>query len=214
MNYAWVLAGLALANMLGILSPGPAFLMVTRAAAGQGLRTALGVGLGIGVAAATWAAAASFGISVLMVEFSSLYDMIQLLGGAYLVWLGVSAWRRAGHGVPDGAAPAQAPMRGFGRSVAVGAALSLGNPKIVVFFSSIFVALLPVHAPLWLRVAVVAIVMVQELTWYTVVALLFSRPRVQAGYRRLAGWIERIMGTVLIGFGARLIATARLWPAL
>jgi threonine efflux protein len=213
MSYAWILAGLALANMLGILSPGPAFLMVTRAAAGQGMRQALGVGAGIALAAASWSAAAAFGISVLMVQLSSVYGIVQLLGGAYLIWLGISAWRGAGHAAPE--APAlRVPARGFGRSVAVGAALSLGNPKIVVFFSSIFVALLPVAAPLWLRIAVVAIVVVQEFTWYTLVAMVFSRPRVQAGYRRLAGWIERIMGTVLIGFGSRLIVSARLWPAL
>ena len=34
MTYAVALAGLAFANLLGIISPGPAFLMVSRAAAG------------------------------------------------------------------------------------------------------------------------------------------------------------------------------------
>jgi threonine efflux protein len=79
----------------------------------------------------------------------------------------------------------------------------------VIFFSSIFVALLPPHAPLWLRLAVVGIVCVQEITWYTTVAFVFSRPRVQAAYRRLSQWIERALGTVLIGLGLRILVGVR-----
>ena len=87
---------------------------------------------------------------------------------------------------------------------------SLGNPKIIIFFSSIFVALLPHDAPVWVRFVAVAIVGVQEVSWYTIVAFVFSRPRVQAAYARARVWIERALGTVLIGLGARIIATVRL----
>lgn len=211
MTYLWPLVGLSVANMLGILSPGPAFLMVSRAAAGRGMRSAVGVALGVGLAATSWAAAACFGIAVLMKEFSAIYGAVQMLGGAYLIWLGFAAWRGAGDHAPERQANVQAPNRSFGRSVATGAALSFGNPKIIVFFSSIFAALLPVHAPHWLSIAVVTIVLVQEVTWYTLLALVFSRPRVQAVYRRMARWIERAMGTLLVGFGARLIAGTRVW---
>jgi threonine/homoserine/homoserine lactone efflux protein len=92
----------------------------------------------------------------------------------------------------------------------VGAWLSLGNPKIVVFFSSIFVALLPPHAPLWVRLAAIAIVGAQELAWYTTVAFVFSRPRVQAAYARAHGVIERTLGAVLIGLGARIVTAVRI----
>ena len=94
--------------------------------------------------------------------------------------------------------------------MATGALLSLGNPKIVIFFSSIFVALLPVDAPLWLRFAVVGIVIVQELAWYTTVAFVFSRPRVQAAYGRASTWIERALGTVLVGLGVRILVGVRI----
>jgi threonine efflux protein len=211
MTYALALAGLAFANMLGIISPGPAFLMVSRAAAGRDLGTAIGLAAGVAVAATLWAAMACFGIALLMSQFASLYAAIQLAGGAFLIWLGIGAWRESRNSPP--AAPAAQPRPsergGIARAVATGALLSLGNPKIVIFFSSIFVALLPPHAPLWLRLAVVGIVCVQEITWYTTVAFVFSRPRVQAAYRRLSQWIERALGTVLIGLGARILVEVR-----
>lgn len=211
-SYILPLAGLALANLLGIISPGPAFLMVSRAAAGRSLGIGVALGAGVAIAATIWAAAASFGIALLMTQFASIYGIIQIAGGAYLIWLGISAWRHSR--APMTAAPrdtaAPAGRDGIARAVLTGAWLSLGNPKIIIFFSSIFVALLPHDAPVWVRLVAVAIVGVQEISWYTTVAFVFSRPRVQAAYARARTWIERALGTVLIGLGARIIATVRL----
>ena len=52
-SYLLPLAGLALANALGIISPGPAFIMVSRAAR-RSLRTAIGLGAGVAIAATLW----------------------------------------------------------------------------------------------------------------------------------------------------------------
>ncbi|MBS0534975.1 MAG: LysE family transporter [Proteobacteria bacterium] len=212
MSYAWPLAALALANLLGIISPGPAFLMVSRAAAGRSLSVGVGLGAGVAIAATFWAAAACFGIALLMTQFATLYGVIQLAGGAYLIWLGINAWRhsRAQQAAAEAAPQPAASRDGVGRAILVGAWLSLGNPKIVIFFTSIFVALLPHDAPLWVRLAAVAIVGVQEISWYTTVAFVFSRPRVQAAYARARIWIERALGTVLIGLGTRIIVAVRL----
>ena len=211
MTYVLVLAGLAFANMLGIISPGPAFLMVSRAAAGRDLKTAVGLAAGVAMAAASWAAMACFGIALLIATYRPVYQAIELAGALYLVWLGIGAWRHSGDAPAAVAATPRASARGgIARAVATGALLSLGNPKIVIFFSSIFVALLPADAPLWLRFAVVGIVIVQELAWYTTVAFVFSRPRVQAAYGRASTWIERALGTVLVGLGARILVGVRI----
>jgi threonine/homoserine/homoserine lactone efflux protein len=213
-SYLLPLAGLALANALGIISPGPAFIMVSRVAAGRNLRTAVGLGAGVAIAATLWAAAACFGIALLMTQFAAVYGAIQLAGGAYLIWLGIGAWRSAkvAHATAGDVAPIDNTRArdGIGRAVMVGAWLSLGNPKIIVFFSSIFVALLPPHAPLWVRLTAIAIVGMQEIAWYTTVAFVFSRPRVQAAYARVRGVIERTLGAVLIGLGARIITAVRI----
>ncbi len=50
----------------------------------------------------------------------------------------------------------------------------------------------------------------QETTWYVLVACVFSHARVQAGYRRIGGTIDRVMGTVFIAFGARIVALTRI----
>jgi threonine efflux protein len=207
MSYALTLAGVAAANMLACLSPGPAFLLVSRAAAGHSRAVGLATALGVALAATIWAAAACFGVAAVMTRFTTLYGLIQIAGAVYLIWLGLAAWLH-----PDGAeanlpAPAEPRHR---RAVLTGLSLGLTNPKIAIFFSSIFVALIPAHAPLSLRFAALLVVAADEVLWAALVAYLFSTMRVQAAYRRARHGIERVAGAVFIAFEARIAALARL----
>lgn len=206
MSYGATLAGIAFANMLGILSPGPAFLLVSRTAAARSRSAGLATGLGVAMAATLWAAAAAFGVAVAMTRFAAVYGVIQLAGAVYLIWLGLSAWLHQPAETPASSAP---PPSRTGSAILTGFGLSLTNPKIVVFFSSIFVALIPAAAPLSVRVAALGIVAAQETLWAVAVACLFSQPSIQAGYRRFARRIEQVMGAVFIALGARIAALAR-----
>ncbi len=182
--------------------------MVSRAAAGRSRRAAFRLGLGVAVAATVWAAAACFGmaLAMAMARYASLYRAVQIVGGLYLFWLGVRAWRTKPGLAETGAVSARS--AGLRRGILTGAALNLGNPKIVIFFTSIFVVLLPASAPLWVRLAATAIVGAQEAAWYILVATLFARPRAQAAYRRAGVWIERVVGTVLFGIGADIVVAS------
>jgi len=201
------LAAIAAANLLGIIAPGPAFLMVSRASAGQSRTTGLMTGLGVASAATLWALAATFGVAVVMTRFALVYGLIQVAGGLYLIWLGLAAWR---HGSRRQESATTAPAGSPGGAWLRGFTLSLTNPKIVIFFSSIFVALIPLDAPLWVRGAALAIVAAQETLWYLLVAAVFSHTRVQAAYRRVGRALDRLMGAVFVGLGARIITLARL----
>ncbi len=208
MSYTFTLISVAAANFLGIISPGPAFLLVTRAAAGHSRTVGVVTSLGVAAAVSLWAAAATFGVAALMTRFATIYSAIQLAGGLYLIALGWMAWRHAGES-PVSAAATPAPAR-LGRALLNGFVLTLGNPKVVIFFGSIFVALLPLDAPLWVRIAAVGIVALQETLWYSAVALVFSRPGVQAAYQRLQRRIDYLMGAVFAGLGARLVTLVRI----
>jgi threonine efflux protein len=151
--------------------------------------------------------AATFGVAMLMTQFAVLYGIVQIIGGLYLIWLGLMAWKHTGS---NEVGPEDASPRGYRRAAATGFLLSLTNPKIVIFFSSIFVAMLPVDAPMWVRLAALGIVAFQETLWYALVACVFSHHRVQAGYRRIRGGVDRVMGTVFIALGARIVAVARI----
>lgn len=213
MSHASTLVAIALADLLAIVSPGPAFLLVSRTAASHSRARGMATGAGVGAAITLWAAAATFGVAAVLARFATLYGLLQLAGGAYLIWLGLAAWHDAGRAGerPQGGEARHAAAGGarHHRAMLTGFLLTLGNPKVVVFFSSIFVTLLPADAPPWVRAAAIGVIAVQECTWYVLLAAVFAQPRMQAGYARLRGGIDRAVGTALVAAGARIVALAR-----
>jgi threonine/homoserine/homoserine lactone efflux protein len=98
------------------------------------------------------------------------------------------------------ALPVRSGLQAYQRGLMVG----LTNPKAAAFFGSLFVTVLPAHAPLWVHAATIGIVASVSLGWFSAMAILFSTPRVQYGYNRLRKPIDAVMGTILISLGAKL----------
>lgn len=207
MPYALVLASFAIVHLMAAISPGPAFVIVTRISVGQSRRAAVGAALGVAMATVVWAVLATLGMHVLLDKAPWLDSVLKLAGGAYLLWLGVQAWL---HAKKPMAPPADdiAAMKTW-HAWRLGASINLANPKVIVFFGSIFVALFTPETPAWVRLAALAIVAVNEFLWYLLVALVFSSRPAQAAYRRAKHWLDRVTGTAMMMFGLRLILTAR-----
>lgn len=203
MDTLYPLIGFAVVHLLAVASPGPTFLLVARTAASGSRSAALLAAFAVAVGALVWAAAALFGLQALLARFEWLYLGLRIAGGLYLVYLGVMLFRMAGRG--DGAVPAMSAERAApGRVFREALMVQLSNPKVAVFFGSVFLTLLPAGAPSWMDVTALAIVFVNELGWFALVALLFSGDAVRAVYRRARVWIERLTGGVLAALGLRL----------
>ncbi|MDI1287452.1 MAG: LysE family transporter [Reyranella sp.] len=202
-HYILLLAGLALVHLLAVASPGPSTVLVIQTAAGSGRRAGLLAAFAMMVGALAWAAAALYGLQALFARFEWFYVALRVLGGAYLLYLAVMLWRHAGAPLPaiDPGAQRLGGWRGFFHALL----LQLSNPKIMVFFGSIFLSLLPGDLPGWMEAAVLAIVAFNEFAWFALLALLFSGGTAQAFYRRTKRWLDRIMGGVLGLLGARLL---------
>ncbi|KAB2847563.1 MAG: LysE family translocator, partial [Hyphomicrobiaceae bacterium] len=120
----------------------------------------------------------------------------------------VRIWLNAGARVTiaaEGSARTVSVLAGF----RIGFLTLIANPKAIVFFSSIFVALLPPEMPGWTKAAILLIVFTNEVVWYSIVTMLFSAPRPRGVYLRFKRWIDRAMAVVLALLGARLVAEAR-----
>ena len=206
-SYVLALAGIGAVQLMAAMSPGPAFLVVTRISVGESRRAALGAAFGVATAALLWAVAATLGMHLLLAEAAWLYGALKLVGGLYLVWLGIQAWRHAAQPL----APATEGVVAMNAWEAwrLGFSTNLANPKVIVFFGSIFVTLFTPERPSWVRGAALIVVAVNESGWYATVALLFSSRPAQAAYRRAKRWIDRATGAVMMIFGLRLILTAR-----
>ncbi len=203
-----VLVGLAVVHLLAVASPGPSTVLVIQTAAVAGRRGGVLTAFAMMVGAVAWAAAALYGLQALFARFEWLHVAFRIAGALYLIYLAAMLWRHARDPLPDialGRTGQMSGWRGFLRALL----LQLSNPKIMVFFGSIFLSLLPANTPAWMDAMVLAIVALNEFTWFALLALLFSGGPARAFYRRAKVWLDRIMGGVLAVLGLRLILTDR-----
>jgi len=208
MDYAVALLGLAVVHLLAVASPGPSTMLVIQTAAVAGRRGGLLAAFAMMVGALLWATAALFGLQALFAQFGWLYLAFRFLGAVYLIYLALMLWRHARDPLPEiklGATAHLAGWRGFLRALL----LQLSNPKIMVFFGSIFLSVLPQHLPAWMNGAVLAVVAFNEFTWFALLALLFSGGPARAFYRRAKFWLDRFMGGALALLGLRLALLSR-----
>jgi len=207
-EYLVALLGLALVHLLAVASPGPSTVLVIQTAAVAGRRGGLLAALAMMVGALLWATAALYGLQALFARFAWLYLAFRIGGACYLVYLAVLLWRHARDPLPEISTGASARLPGwqvFLRALL----LQLSNPKIMVFFGSIFLSVLPQHLPAWMDGTVLAIVAFNEFTWFALLALLFSGGPARTFYRRAKFWLGRIMGGALALLGLRLALLTR-----
>lgn len=188
---------------VGVVSPGPSFLLVARTAVAGTRRDGLWVAVGMGVGGVVFAVLAIAGLGAMVAAAPRLYLIFRVLGAVYLIYLGYRIWR--GATMPLEVAAAQgATTRAFRR----GLLTQLGNPKTAVVYGSVFAALLPPQLPLWAMIALPVLVFVLETGWYAIVAVLLSTSAPRAGYLRAKGVIDRVAGAVMALLGTKLLTDA------
>ena len=202
MPYLALLLSLVAVDLLAAISPGPNFVLVTHAAVHRTRRYALAAVFGLVTSNFVWCLAVVFGLSALFKVVPSLYGVIKVLGGLYLLYLGLRLWRSAGAPMAHAGAAVRPSWRAaYGR----GLLTNFTNPKAAVYFGSIFALFMGPGTPVWVRTIAIGIVLADTLLWYGSVAVFFSTAAVQRRYAAIRRPIDRIASAVMMAFGARLI---------
>jgi len=201
MNVLLTIAGV---HLVGMAVPGPNVLTVSQTAVARSRPAALAVALGVATAALIWATTAAAGLALLLSSINGLELFLRVAGATILVVLGA---RLIASRDTDASELADRKER-LGGFYVKGILVNLSNPKSLVYFTSVFTALIPADASPAIRLAAVAIVVAEAAAWHSLLALLFSRTRPRRLYARLGAGIERTVGGIFVLLGARLLWTA------
>ena len=204
---------LALACVLLIVVPGPSVLFIVGRALTYGRATALATVVGNSLGTYLAAACVAFGLGPLLERSAMLFTAVRWAGAAYLIWLGVQAWRHARNAATTETTAAVGTALSWWHAVRAGTLVGITNPKTFI----ILAAVLPQFAdrssaggvaPQLLALGLAFATM----TWaiFSVVALLSgalggwmrSRPRIANGL----SWLT---GGMLVALGLRLALPER-----
>jgi threonine/homoserine/homoserine lactone efflux protein len=190
-------------SVLLVLTPGPNQALLTSRVLSGGRATGFAVVRGLACGMAVHVAAAIAGLSALLASSAEVFGAVKLVGGAYLLYLGVAAILRARRTTAVEAPP---PRRG-GSPFRDGLLSMSLNPKATVFFVAVVPQFVSPGPGAATRVAALLLVYGAIcLVFWSAFVLLLHHARELVRRPRVRAWMERITGGALIGLGARLAA--------
>ena len=203
-----LLLGFVAASLVVLLTPGPGVLYVVARSIGQGRRAGLVSVLGLSAGALVQVAAATLGLSAILLTSATAFAVIKLLGAGYLIYLGLRAlFARP----PTGGTAATPPLPST-RLFWDGVIVSLLNPKIALFFLAFLPQFVDANGgPIAQRVFLlgclyVALALVTDGAY----ALLAGGLRQWLGSRVMQGRLPRYLsGSVYLGLGVKTALTER-----
>lgn len=194
----------AIATAVFAYFPGPALLYTAAQTLARGRRAGFMAALGIHLGCYLHVFAAALGLSAILQYVPELYLALKLVGAAYLIWLGISMWRRRAAAGDALEFPSKTTKRALLESMIV----EILNPKVALFFIAFLPQFVDPSAglPISLQFLVLGVIVNFAFSSADVMTILLADH--VAGYLKRSGHgtriIQRLGSGVLIALGVRL----------
>lgn len=194
-----------LIHTLGVTSPGPDFALIIRNSLGASRQHGVYTGLGFAAGVLIHVSYCIAGLAVLIVHSTWLFTIIKVVGGLYLIYMGVRSLIDKSKAEKNDNTPLlkfshwQAFRQGF--------LCNLLNPKATLTFLAIFVLVVKPTTPLWQQLIYGVEMIIATFAWFSFIARAATHPKSIKKLQRFQHHIVRVMGVVLIVFGVVLIGT-------
>src|SRR5215210_4389878 len=194
---AQVAAFCAVAVVLAV-TPGPDMALVLRNSIRGGRPAAFRTVAGISVGLIGWGLASAFGVAAVLAASTTVFTVLKVAGGVYLVYLGVQTLRALRRSEPIDRPHARSARSAFRQ----GLVTNLLNPKLAVFFTTLLPQFISPDDPYVAKALLLAVLFVLiGLAWLITYAFVIGAV---ARSRRFRTAAEEVSAAVLIALGVRL----------
>ena len=189
------------------IAPGPDMLYILGRTATQGWRAGCVAALGIGAGCFVHITAAGLGLSALLATSATAFAVLKWLGGAYLIWMGITLLRARNEAAPVTTPPLPQTLR---RVFAQGFLTNALNPKVALFFLALLPQFIDPNAQhKALAFVFLGIVFtINGTLWNLLVAATAAWvTRSVRQSQTIATWLNRTIGAMFVCLGVRLATT-------
>ena len=176
--------------ILGATSPGPSLAVVLRntmiGGRSRGLACAIGHGIGFGFYAVT----VVFGLVIIMENNPKIFTALQVLGGLFLLYLGVEMMRNSQEEVEYSSGTREGFVEGF--------FIAFLNPKIAVFMLAVLSSVLDPGLSSNTKWTIAIMGMTIDTIWYALVALSLSNSIILSKIRDNQNMLNKVTGLLMI----------------
>ncbi|MBS0287634.1 MAG: LysE family transporter [Proteobacteria bacterium] len=204
MGYLNDFIALGIIGLLGAISPGPDFIVVTQSSLSYGKKAGIYTSLGVAIGCLIHISYCILGIGVIVAESIVLFNILKYLGAAYLIYLGIKAlFSSATVNSLQGTAVAKANISAIA-AFRKGLLVNLLNPKVTLFILSVFTQVIdpstpiPIQASYGLEFGLIAF------TWFSLLSLILNNPQLKKKLLSVQKYIEKVLGAFLILLGLKV----------
>lgn len=211
MNEFSILITLASVHFIALMSPGPDFALVVQNATRYGRQTGVYIALGLSFGILLHAILSLTGVSYLVHQQPTLFALVQIAGGSYLLYLGFGAlkgtWQtlRSKSIVSEQKSNPDLLLSNKRQAFSRGFATNILNPKALVFFISLMSTLVPASMSLTGKGIALVILWSLSLAWFSFLAWALSTERLQAKLKSLAVYIDGLCGLIFTVIGVSIL---------
>jgi len=192
------------AALLMVLTPGPNMIYLVSRSICQGRRAGVLSLLGVVAGFLVHMFSAAFGLTALFMAVPLAYEVLKWAGAAYLLYM---AWQAVKPGARSVFEARQLPVDSNAKLFTMGLMTNLLNPKIAVFYLSIFPQFVqPEHGSLFAQSVQLGLTQISVSFSVNLLIVLFAA-RLSVWFSRHPRWLaiqQYLMGTVLAGLAVRL----------
>lgn len=203
MEALFFLASIASVHLLALMSPGPDFIMACKNALQYSRRTGIYTSVGFGLGIAVHIAYCLAGLAVIISQSILVFQIIKLLGAAYLIMIGIKSLRSKGGSI-------DVTVEKKGQDISAWTAIKMGfltnvlNPKVTLFFLSVFSLMIEPNTASWV-LAILSVMMVAlTIAWFSFVSIVLTQEKVRCIFTRYQQKIDRVFGALLIALGLKV----------
>jgi len=189
-NWFWV--QFATICIVGAMSPGPSMALIIRNSIKygrvSGILSSVGHAIGIGI----YAGVSVAGLQIILINNIFLFNTIQFCGSVFLLVLGILFLRDTGQklSIQDKQKSVNSFMQGF--------AISILNPKILIWFAAIFSQFIEISSTNFVKFTMVLIASSIDGLWYIILTIIVTGFGLKQFLVNNTKIIQNISGTVLI----------------
>jgi threonine/homoserine/homoserine lactone efflux protein len=212
-------------HLLAAASPGPDFVLVSQQTISNGKKAGMLCSIGIALGLSIHILYSAFGLAAIIANSTTALWAIKLLGGSYLIYLGIKGLRARSNtqlaSKSQEIAPQQSALnqrsainqrsatnqRSAAKMIGLGFLCNALNPKAPIYFVSLFTIVISADTSA-VHLAIYGIwMMVIQFAWFSLVTALLSTQKVASKLQRSGHIIDRLAGGAMFLLGIKVLAS-------
>ncbi|WP_062260064.1 LysE family translocator [Endozoicomonas arenosclerae] len=208
MDYVNAAVQITLIWTIAVMTPGANVILTMNTALTGNRRLARSAAFVVSAAVLLWSLLGATGLLVILKAFPWLQTSLKVLGGCYLLWLGISkiiSTRKNGHSTFSSSNQPQS--LNSRKLFTLSFVTSLLNPKTGLFVISLFSVVIKGTVTWPFVFMAMSIMGVITLLWHLFLSFAFSRARAQKAYQKVSNIFDYFTGGLFTLFGAKMLAS-------